>query len=118
MLHGWPMIMNPFGWMGPDAPVPGLLQASAAACEFAGGIALVLGVLTPLFSFLLACVMCVAITQVHLKAGHPFVASEPGGHSWELAAGYLVIVVTLLLLGPGRFSVDNFLFNRPPKPPV
>jgi putative oxidoreductase len=118
LFHGWPKILNPFGWMGPDAPVPGILQALAAVCEFVGGIGLIVGLLTPLFSFLLAGVMVVAITQVHLKAGDPFVASGPGQHSWELAAVYLVIVVTLLLLGPGKLSVDAFLFNRRPKPPI
>jgi putative oxidoreductase len=117
ILHGWPKIQHLFDWMGPDAPVPGILQALAAISEFVGGGALILGVLTPLFSVLLACVMFVAITQVHLKAGDPFVGG-PGQHSWELAAVYFVIVVNLLLLGPGRFSVDAFLFNRRPKPPI
>ena len=39
VLHGWPKIQNPTGWMGPDAPVPGALQAAAAVAEFGGGVA-------------------------------------------------------------------------------
>lgn len=38
--HGWGKIQHPFTWMGPDAPVPGILQALAALSEFGGGIAL------------------------------------------------------------------------------
>jgi putative oxidoreductase len=117
ILHGWPKIQNATGWMGADAPVPGIMQALAAASEFLGGIAILLGLLTPLFSLLISGVMVVAITQVHLKAGDPFVGG-PGQHSWELAAVYLAIMVTLLLLGPGKLSIDAYLFNRPPRPPI
>jgi putative oxidoreductase len=29
LFHGWPKAQNPFGWMGPEAPVPAFLQAMA-----------------------------------------------------------------------------------------
>ena len=48
IFHGWPKIQNATGWMGEHAPVPGFMQALAAASEFGGGIALILGLLTPL----------------------------------------------------------------------
>lgn len=32
MTHGWGKIQNPFGWMGPEAPVPGVFQALAGRC--------------------------------------------------------------------------------------
>ena len=51
MLHGWPKIQNPFGWMPPQSPVPGILQALAALSEFGGGLALILGLLTPIAAF-------------------------------------------------------------------
>jgi len=38
LFHGWPKIQNPFGWMGPEAPMPGILLALAALAEFGGGI--------------------------------------------------------------------------------
>lgn len=47
-------------WMGPDATMPGWLLALAAISEFGGGIALVLGLFTRLFSFGLVCTMGVA----------------------------------------------------------
>src|SRR5947209_3210606 len=50
VFHGWPKIQHPTSWMGPEAPVPGVLQALAAISEFGGGLSWILGALTPLFS--------------------------------------------------------------------
>jgi len=33
LFHGWPKIQNPFGWMGPEAAMPGVLQSLAALSE-------------------------------------------------------------------------------------
>jgi hypothetical protein len=44
--------------------------------------------------------------------GHPFV-SKMGGPSFELPAVYLACAVLFLLLKPGRFSLDPFLFGTP-----
>jgi putative oxidoreductase len=111
MLHGWGKIQRPFGWMGPDAAVPGALQALAALSEFGGGLALILGLLTPLAMFGLACTMLVAIFTVHVPAGDPFVA-RGGGRSYELAALYLGVAVMMVLTGPGTYSLDAKLFGR------
>ncbi len=119
ILHGWPKIQNPTGWMnamaGPQAPPP-YLQAAAAVAEFGGGIAWVLGLLTPLFAFLVACNMGTALAMVHLKAPDPFVVMNTPGQPYqpssELAALYLAIAVALLLVGPGRVSLDYLLFGR------
>ncbi|WP_406697474.1 DoxX family protein [Singulisphaera sp. Ch08] len=112
MLHGWPKIQHATSWMGPGAAVPGPLQALAAVTEFGGGLCWVLGLLTPLASFLILCTMATATVMVHLPQGHPFVALPPGGPSLEPALGYLSIAVALLLIGPGRLSLDAFLFGR------
>ncbi len=111
VLHGWPKIQNPFGWMGPEAAMPGILVALAALAEFGGGIALVVGLLTRLASLGIGSVMAVAIGMVHVPQGHPFVAQ--GGPSWELAAVYLACAVLFLISGPGRISLDFLLFGRP-----
>ena len=110
-LHGWPKIQNPTGWMPPDAPVPGFLQACAAIAEFGGGICWALGLLTPLASFLIGVTMSVAAFTVHIPKGDPFV-SKGGGPSYELALLYLSIALLLFLVGPGRLSVDWCLFGR------
>jgi putative oxidoreductase len=111
MHHGWPKIQHPFSWMGADAPVPGVLQAAAAMAEFGGGLCWVLGLLTPLASVLLVCNMATAMGMVHLPQGHPFVANRPGGESYETALLYLAIAVLLLLIGPGRLSLDALIFG-------
>lgn len=111
MLHGSGKITNPFGWMGPDGFAPAPLQGLAALAEFGGGLAWILGLLTPLASLGIACTMAVAFSFHAFLRGDPFV---PAGleASYELAAVYLCIALLLLALGPGRVSLDRLLFGR------
>lgn len=110
MIHGWGKIQNPFGWMGPEAPVPGILQALAALSEFGGGLAWILGLLTPLAGLGVAFTMAVAVFMHAVKWGHPFVATG-GGSSYELALVYFCISLLLIALGPGRLSLDRRIFG-------
>ena len=110
MLHGWGKIQNPFGWMGPDGFAPGIFQALAALSEFGGGLAWILGLLTPLASLGIACTMAVAFSFHAIVRGDPFV-SMTGGPSFELAAVYFCIALLLIAMGPGRLSVDRKLFG-------
>lgn len=112
MLHGYGKIITPFNWMGPDAPVPGFLQALAALAEFGGGLAWILGLLMPLASFGLACTMLVAAGFHAFVLGDPFVASGPGTGAYEPAAIYFCVSVLFLLAGPGRFSLDRKIFGE------
>jgi putative oxidoreductase len=111
MFHGWGKMQNPMAWMGPEAPVPGVLQALAAVSEFGGGLALILGLLTPIAAFGIACTMAFAIFGYHLRQGDPFVATT-GGSSYELAALYLAVALLMLFTGPGRLSLDAALFGK------
>jgi putative oxidoreductase len=111
MLHGWGKIQNPFGWMGPDGFAPGIFQALAALSEFGGGLAWILGLLTPLASLGIACTMAVAFSFHTIGRGDPFV-SMTGGPSSELAVVYFCIAVLLIAMGPGRLSLDRPLFGR------
>jgi putative oxidoreductase len=110
VLHGWGKIQNPFGWMGPDGFAPGIFQALAAISEFGGGLAWILGLLTPLASLGIAATMAVAFSFHAFMQGDPFVASG-GGASSELAAVYFAVAILLLAAGPGRFSVDRAVFG-------
>jgi len=101
ILHGWPKIQNAFAWMGDGAP--SWLQALAAFAEFAGGIAILIGLMTRLAAFGIACVMAYAMFLVHIPKGDPFVGH---GGSWELAAVYFAIMVVLMLRGAGSASLD------------
>ena len=110
LMHGSGKIQTPFSWMPPEAAVPGFLQALAAASEFfGGGLGWIAGFLTPLASLGVLATMTVAIL-FHVGRGDPFVGT--GGPSFELALIYWFIALLMLLLGPGRFSLDAQLFRR------
>jgi putative oxidoreductase len=109
-MHGWGKMQNPFGWMGPDGFAPGIFQALAAISEFAGGLAWILGLLTPLASLGILPTMAVALWFHAFMRGDPFV-SMTGGPAFELAALYFSIALLLFAAGPGRFSLDRKLFG-------
>jgi putative oxidoreductase len=111
MFHGWGKIQSPFGWMGPDSGIPGILQALAALSEFGGGLALVLGLLTPLAMLGVLFTMGYA-AFIHISGGDPFVGQP---RSWEPAGLFFVIALAVLLAGPGRYSLDAKLFRRAPR---
>lgn len=110
MHHGWSKIQNPWSWMGPEAAIPGIFQALAALSEFGGGLAWVLGLLTPLASLGITATMVVAFSFHAIQRGDPFV-SKTGGPSYELALVYLCVAILLLTTGPGRFSSDRRIFG-------
>lgn len=112
MFHGWGKIQSPLSWMPPDSPVPGFLQFLAALAEFGGGLAWVFGALTSLASVGLIFTMIVATALHAVVMGDPFVASGPGMGSYELALLYLVISILFLIMGPGKYSVDQKLFGE------
>ena len=109
-IHGWGKIQHAFNWMGPDAPVPAFLQFLAALSEFGGGIAWILGFLTPLASLGILCTMTVAVHMHMIVRGDPFV-NLTGGLSYEPALGYWGLALLILALGPGKFSLDKKIFG-------
>jgi putative oxidoreductase len=81
-----------YRWGVPMAVIAGLTEA-------AGGTLLALGLATPLACGMIAVVMLNAIFAVTLKRA--FMAGS------ELELTYLVTVVALAAIGPGRFSLDR-----------
>jgi putative oxidoreductase len=111
--HGFGKIQSPLGWMGPDSAIPAFFQLLAALSEFGGGIAWVLGLLTPLASFGIACTMTVAVYFHMVVRGDPFVnMTQELVPTYELPAAYLCIALVLLTVGPGKFSLDRKLFGE------
>lgn len=108
ILHGWGKIQVPFGWMGPESPVPGLFQFLAAFSEFGGGIALILGLLTRVAALGLGFTMAVATYTHMVIKGDPFV----GRPSYELPLVYLVISILFIVMGPGSYSADAKVFGE------
>ena len=113
ILHGWQKMGDPLHWMDkmPGAP-PAFLQLASVLAEVGGGAFLIAGLLTPLATFFIACDMAVAILLVHLPHGDPFIPEGANGPSYERALVYLAVVVGLMLLGPGRYSLDAMVFKK------
>jgi len=108
MVHGFPKIKNPLGWMGPEGP-PSVLQLIAAVSEFVGGLAIVTGFLTPLACVGVAATMGFA-AFTHASKGDPWIGK--GGPSFELAGIYLASALVFLAAGPGRLSLDRAVFGE------
>jgi putative oxidoreductase len=91
------------------APAAYPLAILLGLVEFGGGVLLILGALTVFASLALAVAMAVAIWKVHLANGF-FLNWNllPGqGHGYEFNLVLIAALVSLMLTGPGAFSVDG-----------
>ena len=102
--YGLAGITGGFEQMG--VPMASVTAPLVTFVELIGGVALILGFLTPIAAALLAIDMLGAILFVHGKNG----LFLPNGY--EFALTLLAANVTLLLAGPGAAAVDNVLGNR------
>ena len=110
VLHGWGKMQAPFSWMPPGSPVPGIFQFLAAFAEFGGGIAFVIGLLTPLAGLGIFFTMTVATLMHALVMKDPFVNMTQGS-SFELPLVYWTIAVVMIIVGPGKYSLDQKIFG-------
>ena len=110
--HGYPKLFTDpssvSGWFDSIGIRPGRFWALVVgAAEFFGGIALVFGLFTQLAALLLAVTMFVALVKV--KWGKSSYVDRKGGMGWELDLAYLAMALALLFLGPGVYSLADFL---------
>lgn len=103
-VFGIPGLAEGFAGMG--VPLAGVVAPIVSFAEFLGGIALALGLLTRPAAGVLAVVMLGALLLVHLPAGFFL----PQGYEFVLVL--LTILVSLLLAGPGAWSIDAGLKRR------
>lgn len=86
-------------------PFPMLNAILAASAEFFGGLFVLVGALTRLATIPMIVTMLVAAFMVH---GQAFSSQKQG---MEYPLSLAVFLFALLLMGPGRFSVDRCLFK-------
>lgn len=110
LAHGWGKViprgsLYNFAHTVAHMGLPYWLGYVAAFTEFFGGIALILGLLTPVAALGVAIDMAVAIVKVHLHHG----LTGPGGFEYPLS----LFALSLLILadGAGYLSLDSLLFR-------
>jgi putative oxidoreductase len=116
MAHGLQKLAGYSEWQANvetmGLPLPEVSAALALAGELAGGLGLLLGFITPIAAFGVACTMAVAILTVHISHG---LFSKDGGFEYPLTL--LVSALFFMLRGPGPYSLDALLGrSKQPKP--
>jgi len=104
--HGFKGTMGFFTKSGIPAPLAFL----AIVAEFLGSLGLLLGLLTRLAAFAIACVMVVAIFRVHTE--HGFFMNWSGnqkGEGFEFHLLAIGLALALMLGGAGRWSLDALI---------
>jgi putative oxidoreductase len=117
--HGYSKIFGEGGAAGfahdmPSYGIPVFLGYIAAYSELVGGILLIAGLLSRVDAFLLACNMFVAVALIQ---GPDALREAPPGaiklfvllRGIELPLSLLALCAALVLIGPGRFSLDSVL---------
>jgi uncharacterized membrane protein YphA (DoxX/SURF4 family) len=112
VVHGWPKIKNPggmAGWLGQMGMKPAVFWSwIAALTEFLGGLALIVGLLTRPAALFVAGQFLVIILYVKLgKLKAPFTTPQAAGWEWDWLI--LFMGLSLLLAGPGAYSLDRVL---------
>ncbi|OXS75735.1 DoxX family protein [Domibacillus enclensis] len=97
-------IANTAGWFD-SIGLPGMLAYAVAFIETAGGLALILGIGTRVFSAILALVMVGAIFKVKLAAG--FIGNGQSA-GYELDLALLAMSASLALTGSSFLALDQF----------
>jgi len=111
--HGAQKLFGWFGGYGIEATgqffasklgLPASLALLAGLIEFVGGLMLALGLATRVVAALVAGLMAVAVTQVHLGAGFFWTG---GGFEYPLFWG--IVALAFVIRGGGRWSLDALI---------
>jgi putative oxidoreductase len=95
--------------------IPPVFAHLAIVAEFFGGLGVLLGLLTPVAAFGVACTMAVAAFKGFQggalnsigKGGSPAEA-----YHFFFPFALLVIALAIMVMGPGRYSLDGKYFRR------
>ena len=104
-MNKWNDIDSVAGWFASmNYPLPKLNAYMAAGTETLGFILLTTGFASRIISFPLIIVMLVAIFTVHIGNGW-----EASNNGFEIPFYYLVMLMVILIYGPGKYSLDGLL---------
>jgi len=96
------------GWLKSlGVPAPALQARMAMASEILGGALITLGLCTRLGALLCLGVMVVAALLGHKGGGYLITNTPPGN---EYTINLSAVLVALILMGPGVYSLDALLF--------
>ena len=115
IAHGWPKMSN---YSVASEKFPALFGMSSATClviaifaELFCAILLILGLGTRFALSQLIATMAVGI-YYHTSVLDQKLFDAPGKASGELALVYLLAYSVLIILGPGRLSIDKIIKNK------
>lgn len=125
VIHGSPKITHLRLWAS-SLKMPVFLCLLSALSMLLGGICLIFGFLTPLASVAILASMAFAML-LEILQGSPFVAADPylipddqykgpkgkgEPPSWEKAFMYCLMLIAIIALGPGAYSIDALIFGK------
>ncbi|HTW44006.1 MAG TPA: DoxX family protein [Acidobacteriaceae bacterium] len=93
-------------------PLPGLMAPAISFLEFAGGILLIVGLLTRLTGFLLAADMIVAYLVSDLDALRTLFSNDPSKFWSADPFTFLMASLIALVFGAGAYSLDRLIQNK------
>jgi putative oxidoreductase len=117
LMYGWRHVTDLAGYTEAfvkwQIPFAHGVAPLVAWLEVLGGLAVLLGIFTRYSGLLLAIVMAVATFVAKLPAGLA-AGKDPLGLSrfWDIDFSLFALGVVLLLMGPGKFALEQWLFKR------
>lgn len=104
-MNKWSSIEDVASWFeGMGYPLATLNAYMAASMEIAGVVLLAIGFASRIISIPLMFIMLVAIFTVHGANGF-----EASANGFEIPLYYLVMLFTVLIYGPGKYSVEGLI---------
>jgi putative oxidoreductase len=96
------------GWLKSlGVPAPALAARATMLTELIGGALIAIGLLTRPAAFFCMIAMIVAATIGHKGGGYLTTNNPPGN---EYALNLAILMLVLILIGPGFYSFDHLLF--------